>query len=210
MTLKEFNYNYEARMLSMSSAEPLDKILFFKMLRDQKSLESVLAITDFSNKMEKQEYKHGKLSKSQYLAHPYRVARLLMEHFPTIDESYIRLALCHNIIEVSVVSESLSSYLGSEMMSCVQTLTVDRLVQWDPDYKISYYKKINEKKITRMIKVFDKLDNLFTLSKNNDKEVKVKYLKEISTHVLPFVKLDMPFLEDYFEAIIKINYDFIG
>lgn len=210
MNLREFNEHRQARLVSMSSAEALDKVRFFNVLGNQKSSDSVIAITSFAEKMESQEYKHGHLSKSQYLAHPYRLASLLMHYFPAVDASYIKLALCHNIIEVSDVSDSLAAYLGNELMEFVHTLTVDREKQWDADYKNSYYGKIGQEKITRVIKVFDKLDNLFILTENDDYEIKIMYLKEIEKHVMPFVILDIPSLENYFKTIVKINYDLIG
>ena len=210
MNLREFNEHRQARLDSMSSTESLDKARFLTALDNQKLCDSVIDITNFAEKIESQEYKHGQLSKSQYLAHPYRLASLLIDYFPRVDESYIKLALCHNIIEVSDVNDSLATYLGDELMDFVRVLTVDRERQWDANYKNAYYGKIGQKKITRVIKVFDKLDNLFTLTENDNYQIKMMYLKEIEKHVLPFVILDMPSLEDYFKTIVKINYDLIG
>jgi len=210
MNLSEFNEQRQARLVSMSSTEALDKSRFFTVLGNQRLPELVIDITNFADKMESQEYKHGQLSKSQYLAHPYRLASLLINYFPRADESYIKLALCHNIIEVSDVNHSLAAYLGDELMGFVSVLTVNREKQWDANYKNVYYDKIGQEKITRVIKVFDKLDNLFTLSENDDDQVKIMYLKEIEKHVMPFVILDIPSLEDYYKTIVKINYDLIG
>ena len=99
------------------------------------------------------------------MAHPYRLAHSLVEQFPSIDESYIKLALCHNIIEVSGITEDLSEYLGKELVKYVTILTVDRDRQWESHYKNLYYQEIGKNKITRVIKIFDKLDNLFILSR---------------------------------------------
>jgi (p)ppGpp synthase/HD superfamily hydrolase len=206
MTLTEFKHHRETQLLSMKSEKPLDKERFLNILRDQDPQECLIIVKAFADEMENQGYNHGQLSKAQYMAHPYRVARRLIEHFPEIDETYIQLALCHNIIEVSVVTENLSDYLGPDLMKHINTLTVDRVLQWDPAYKKTYYEKIAEEKITRIIKIFDKLDNLFILSENNDKEVKLMYLKEIENYLIPFVKLDIPTLEDYFKSLLEINY----
>ena len=210
MTLTEFEHHREMQLISMKSEKPLDKEHFLRILRAQTSHETFSAIKAFAAEMESQDYSHGKLSKAQYMAHPYRVARRLIEQFPTIDEAYIQLALCHNLIEVSGITEHLSTYLGPELIKHVNTLTVDRALQWDPPYKKTYYEEIGEEKITRIIKIFDKLDNLFILSENNDKKVKLMYLKEIENHLMPFVELDIPALVDYFKAILKINYELIG
>ena len=141
MKLTEFYHNRELQLISMKSEKPLDKDRFLKILRAQVSQETFFVIKAFAEKMEDQEYKHGELSKTQYMAHPYRVARRLIEQFPAIDETYIKLALCHNIIEVSCINKDLSTYLGPELIKYVNTLTVDRSLQWDPVYKKTYYEK---------------------------------------------------------------------
>ena len=205
MTLAEFKHHREMQLISMKSEKPLDKERFLRILRDR----DFSAIKAFAAVMDNQDYSHGYLSNVQYMAHPYRVARRLIEQFPTIDEDYIQLALCHNIIEVSDITEDLSTYLGPELIKLVNILTIDRALQWDPAYKKTYYEKIAEKKITRIIKIFDKLDNLFILSENNDKDLKLMYLKEIEDDLMPFVKLDVPNLVDYFKTLLKINYEFI-
>ncbi|MDA9282311.1 hypothetical protein N9P68_00185 [Pseudomonadales bacterium] len=210
MTLTEFKQHREAQLISMKTEKPLDKERFLLVLRAQTSHETFSAIKAFGVEMESQDYRHGKLSKVQYMAHPYRVARRLIEQFPTIDEAYIQLALCHNIIEVSGITEYLSTYLSPELVKNVNTLTVDRALQWDPDYKKTYYEDIGKEKITRIIKIFDKLDNLFILSENTDKQVKMLYLQEIENHLIPFVRLDIPTLVDYFKDLLKINYELIG
>lgn len=210
MTLTEFEHHREMQLISMKSERPLDKERFLSILSAQNTHKTFSLIKAFASEMESQDYSHGTLSKVQYMAHPYRVARRLIENFPTIDESYIQLALCHNIIEVSGITKDLSTYLGPELVKHVKILTVDRDLQWDLAYKKTYYEEIAEEKITRIIKIFDKLDNLFILSENNDKEVKLMYLKEIEDYLMPFVKLDVPTLVDYFKALLKINYELIG
>jgi len=210
MTLNEFNDGRKARLNSMKSDEPLDRERFLKILKVKCSREAILNIRTFAKKIEKQEYSHGKLSKVQYMAHPYRVAHSLVEQFPSIDESYIKLALCHNIIEVSGITEDLSEYLGKELVKYVTILTVDRDRQWESHYKNLYYQEIGKNKITRVIKIFDKLDNLFILSENKDSKIKTMYLEEIENYLMPFIKLDTPNLEDCFKSLIKINYGLIS
>ena len=38
----------------------------------------------------------------------------------------------------------------------------------------------------------------------------MRALKEIENYLMPFVKLDIPTLDDYFKALLKINYELIG
>ena len=101
MTLTEFYNSRKARLISMTSEEPLDKRRFLTTLELKCSPKTFSLIRAFAKEIEQQDISHGKLSKVQYMAHPYRVAHNLIEHNPSIDDSYIKLALCHNIIEVS-------------------------------------------------------------------------------------------------------------
>lgn len=210
MNLSEFSKIRDNQTLSTEKADLSDKNYFFNELKSIKKYDFFRSVSDFSSRVESQNYNHGKLTTAQYMSHPYRVAARVLEYFPDEDETYLKLALCHNIIELSVVSDSLSDYLGSEMMGYVRVLTVDRSVQWDLSYKASYYESLGEHKITRVIKAFDKLDNLFTLCVNPDRNIKLMYLREIEANIMPIVLQDMPFLEDYFSCIIKINYDLLN
>ncbi len=53
-----------------------------------------------------------------------------------------------------------------------------------------------------MVKIFDKLDNIFLLGLNRNEDVRVKYLAEIETFVLPMVARDVPELSAYFEQLV--------
>ena len=70
-------------------------------------------------------------------------------------------------------------------------------------------RKIGKERITRLVKIYDKLDNMFVLSENPDKEIKIKYLEEITKNLLPFVIKDVHELQQTFETIIKFNYELI-
>ena len=206
MTWDEFRFQKEHRLLSMSGTDEGDKETFINLIKSQRSLESYLDIKDFADKIENHEYDHGLLSKAQYLAHPYRVATLLALHVPGAGNIFIKLALCHNVIEVSELSPILVKNLGPELLRYVEILTVDRSQQWDGYYKEAYYRVIAQEKVT----IFDKLDNMFILSENTDLEVKVKYLEEIEKHLMPFVVKDVPSLKETFDLIIRFNYELIG
>ena len=210
MILDEFQRHRDAILISMKTERPNDKENFIRVLRACNSLEDSSDIEAFAVGIEAQKYHHGKLSNAQYMAHPYRVAQRIIEQYPGVDKTYIKLALCHNIKEVAGIDEDLFNQLGPELVEYVDTLTVDRQIEWDQDYKRAYYLKISEKKITRIVKIFDKLDNLFVLSENSDKNIKLMYLAEIEEHLMPFVKLDLFTHLDYFQSLIDINYSLIG
>ena len=52
----------------------------------------------------------------------------------------------------------------------IKKLTVDRPRQWDWDYKRNYYEQISISSEMSVVKVLDKLDNLYLLSNNPNRE----------------------------------------
>jgi hypothetical protein len=56
-----------------------------------------------------------------------------------------------------------------------------------------------------VVKIIDKLDNLFILGLNPDEEVRKRYLNEISNYILPLVKQFLPQLANYFENLVLFN-----
>lgn len=209
MILDDFKRQREAILDSMKSERPNDKENFIRALRACNSLDNISDIEAFAVGIEAQEYHHGKLSTAQYMTHPYRVAQRIIEQYSGFDKTYIKLALCHNIKEVAGIDDDLFNQLGPEIVEYVDILTVDRQKEWEPEYKRAYYLKISEKKVTRIVKIFDKLDNLFILSENGDRNIKLMYLAEIEEHLMPFVKLDFCTNLAYFQSLIDINYSII-
>jgi hypothetical protein len=55
----------------------------------------------------------------------------------------------------------------------------------------------------RVIKILDKLDNLFVLCLNPSDEVRHQYLADIETFVLPMVASDLPALLPYITALVN-------
>ena len=75
------------------------------------------------------------------------------------------------------------------------------------DIKRCTHKKIKKSHVNvRIIKILDKMDNLFLLSKNKDLDIKRKYIKEIKTYVLPMVKITLPKIFKYFNNLVLYNY----
>ena len=75
-------------------------------------------------------------------------------------------------------------------------------------YKRDYYKNISlDHKNTRIVKIIDKLDNLFTIGLCKSKLIRKRYISEIENYILPMVKKDIPKLEKYFRGLIKQSYE---
>ena len=118
------------------------------------------------------------------------------------------LALLHNCFETTKVKDQfIENLFGKKINDEINLLTVNRKNQWDKIYKANYYKKIiNSSKNTRIVKVFDKLDNLFVLNKNPNPKIKIKYLAEVKKYIIPIVKKDVSLLLNYFEKLIDDNH----
>lgn len=150
-------------------------------------------------------YKHPNISSEIYFAHPIRVASYatLFSKYKNID--YPILGLIHNIFELSNIDKSeMTSLFGYKIVKEIEVLTVDRDFQWDHEYKKKYYERINAHSHTcRLVKVLDKLDNLYLLHLNPDHDIKIKYLLEIETHIKPIIKNDIPILMTYFNELLE-------
>lgn len=153
------------------------------------------------------DYHHEGLSKEAYLAHPLRVALLYLDLVSEYDPLGLRLALLHNVLEVSGMPlDALTRDLGQRLAEAIEVLTVDRSLQWDDSYKDSYYSRISESPLfVQQVKVLDKLDNLFTLCLNPSDEIRGMYLREIERWVLPLSRYAVPEISDYIVGLIEDN-----
>jgi guanosine-3',5'-bis(diphosphate) 3'-pyrophosphohydrolase len=150
-------------------------------------------------------YRHVGLTSDIYFSHPLRVAALAILISGAQDAGTGVLAVLHNVLEVSDVSAgTLSETFGSGILNQIETLTVDREVQWDKTYKAVYYGKLMEgPPSARLVKIVDKLDNLFVLGVNPDATVREKYLAEIEDFVLPMTEASLPGLTAYMRDLVR-------
>ena len=119
------------------------------------------------------------------------------------------MGLFHNIIETSDYKTSfLKKFLGKNITEQIKILTVNRKKQWNAKYKQKYYKTINlHHKNTRLIKIIDKLDNLFIIGLCGSKLTRKRYISEIENYIVPMVKRDIPTLSKYFNGLIRQSYN---
>jgi (p)ppGpp synthase/HD superfamily hydrolase len=136
------------------------------------------------------QYSHEGLDSESYLAHPLRVARVVMELTDPVEVDAVIIALLHNVLEVGTVSsDSLKEKFSDRIVDSIVTLTVDRKQQWDLEYKEQYYRAINHGYVgARIVKVVDKLDNILLLCRNPDDAIREAYLREIDRHVIPMAE----------------------
>ena len=117
-------------------------------------------------------YKHKKISQKVYFSHLVRVSSLSMDSQKREVEKFGILGLLHNILEVSDVKKDyIIKKFGKKIYEQINILKVNRIQQWKASYKKKYYNRIfNGSKKVKVIKCFDKLDNLFLLKLNKNKK----------------------------------------
>lgn len=150
------------------------------------------------------DYRHPGLDTATYLAHATRVTRLVMEMSPAEAAESCAPALVHNALEVGAVTrEDLAVRLGEPTADVVVLLTVDRDRQFDPEYKRGYYKALLQgPRAAALVKIADKLDNIFTLCLNPDDAKRARYLDEIDTHLLPLTEAVVPAMTGYLRDLV--------
>lgn len=150
-------------------------------------------------------YRHVGLTSDMYFAHPLRVAALAMLLSKVGRAEVGVLGILHNILEVSdVSSDELAGTFGTVISSQVTALTVNRNFQWDRAYKTRYYNQLIQCPLTaRVVKIVDKLDNLFLIGLNEDSSVRSRYLAEIEEFVLPMTTTSLPTITAYMAALVK-------
>ncbi len=150
-------------------------------------------------------YHHVGLTSEIYFSHPLRVAAIATLISGSQEAGIGMLAVLHNVLEVSDVSvDMLAEAFGSGISNQIVALTVDRDFQWDKAYKAGYYGKLMEGPLyARVVKIVDKLDNLFVLGLNPDLSVREKYLAEIENFVLPMSEVSLPSLTAYLRNLVQ-------
>ncbi len=140
------------------------------------------------------------------IMHPIRVSFYSTLFFKR-NFNLINLSLFHNLFEIKKINKiKYIKLLGKKLTDEIKILTIDNKKKFNSKYIVKYYKKINSSSDTiQKVKCLDKFDNLYNLKKNPDREIKVKYIKEIVNYILPIVKKHDPLLLKYFQLLIKYN-----
>jgi len=154
------------------------------------------------------DYNHPGLKPKVYLAHPIRVAGITVLLSQKTEKKILgTISLIHNVLEVSSITyEKLESEVGPLVGNSIKILTVERNLQDKSDYLNHYYKGIaSTSHSLAVVKIIDKLDNLFTLGLNTNDEIRNRYLNEIENYVLPLVDYYLPDLTAYMYKLVTYN-----
>ncbi len=197
------------RIRRINATKNIDKIALrnWSVLIKKKINKNEIKKINFAyNFAKKLKYDHS--NSNLYFSHPLRIANMVLLHKRTVEIELIILALNHNILEVSNLSKKkIVNMFGYNFYENISILTVNRKFQWNRNYKKKYYKNINNHSHSvKIIKILDKLDNLFIIGLNPNKKVRTMYISEIEEFVLPMVKKYLPDIYLYFKKLVKNSY----
>lgn len=202
--LKNINTERQFRLDGRTSPDPNAIDLWNRALTSIQNREDFGLLNSALEFAKKIEYRHMGMSSEIYFRHPLRTAAfaLLCEERQNIDFGIV--GLLHNVFELSdTAPEILASVFNESIANQISALTVDRDYQWDLAYKQDYYDGINSNPVScRVVKIFDKLDNLFVLGLNPDDIIREKYLAEIRTHILAMAERDLPSVFPYLCGLV--------
>jgi (p)ppGpp synthase/HD superfamily hydrolase len=149
-------------------------------------------------------YVHIGLNSSEYFLHPLRVGALAGLSSPQNKVLNTTVGLLHNAYEVTSVSQiDIMKNFSASVSDAVLKLTIDRKLQSNNTYLKDYYSEINNLPFNLgMIKVLDKIDNLYTLESTATLTQKMKYLEEIRNFVVPLCDNVSPHLSVTLKSIV--------
>ena len=167
--------------------------------------EEVIQVTSTREFAESIKYTHSGLSPSEYFLHPLRVGSVSGIANPAARVISSQIGLLHNVYEVtSVKSSEISKKFGNEVNYVISSLTINRKLQSNLTYLTDYYGVIsNLPNKLGIVKVIDKLDNLFSLNSTANSEIKEKYLQEITNFVIPLCDFVSPHLSKLLKNVTK-------
>lgn len=205
MFLKDINLERQIRISSRLKNGQGEVNAFSEWLKNWPDLEVVKIGNNSLDKTLKFEYTHNVLNTSTYLAHIVRVTKMSIEFCPEVANKSVAPALIHNILETTNLSEDdLLKTFDSFTVSIVRTLKVDRKKQHLFSYLNDYYSAIMESHLSvSIIKLADKMDNIFTLCLNPDKKKRDIYLKQVEDFVVPLAKSKVPQVSDCLVKLIN-------
>ena len=167
--------------------------------------EEVIQVTSTKKFAESIKYTHSGLSPSEYFLHPLRVGSISGIANPAASVMSSQIGLLHNVYEVtSMKSIEISKKFGKEVDYVISSLTINRKLQSNLTYLTDYYGVIASLPYKLgIVKVIDKLDNLFTLNNTASGEIKEKYLQEITNFVIPLCDFVSPPLSKLLNNVTK-------
>ncbi len=127
---------------------------------------------------------------------------------PQLASELLILSMIHNIFEATNLNEiELLNYFDIKTLERVKILKIDRSKQCSNEYLTEYYSLIENSHISvSIVKIVDKIDNIFTLCLNPDELKRKIYLKQIESYVIPLTKIKLPQVLEYLKKLVDDAY----
>lgn len=128
---------------------------------------------------------------SNYICHPVRIAFYLSKICHEMSPDQIDLILLHNVKEVFYADNASLNEISfsDENIRLIDILTIDRDYQYDDKYLTQYYSAIaREGQFLKLLKVVDKLDNVFVFRQIPESANRKKYLDTVEKFVCPLAR----------------------
>jgi (p)ppGpp synthase/HD superfamily hydrolase len=132
------------------------------------------------------------------------VAQLILRLIRPADADAVVIGLLHNALEVtSIPLEDMKGRFGETVANALVVLTVDRS-RVDAAYKEGYYARLRAtSRSAPIVRILDKLDNLFTLCLNPDGVVRSQYLEEVERYIVPMAEIEIPVIVPYLTNLVR-------
>lgn len=152
------------------------------------------ALNNLRNYIEKVKFTHLGFNQMDYFLHILRVASIAGIINTENRILSTKVGFLHNIYEVTNLhSSQISLKFGNEITEILNILKIERKLQDNYSYLEEYYDGINNLSFNSgVVKVLDKLDNLYLLNDSATAKIKENYLLEIETYVVPLCKKVAP------------------
>lgn len=189
MTLSFFNSHhdeFQLRLRGKSIPDPHSLVLWEKLCSAYHD-DDKLILHRYFKISSSLPYQHDGLSASLYFPHVLRVASYAGLFLGSTNLIAPVIGLFHNFYEVTNVSgQNTHQLFPHSVDKCIRLLTIDRTSQSNPSYLSSYYHALlHSSEEVRLVKVFDKIDNLYLLHLHDNYEEKSAYRTEVSKYVIP-------------------------
>ena len=133
-------------------------------------------------------------SHEPYINHAMKVALILSDELKVHDADTICAAILHDVIEKSkddnAVVEDLRSNFGENIYDTIRTLTEPKTNEENREkLLVKYFENISKgPKMSRFIKLADRLDNARFLKNDRKKEKALRYKEETQKYILPLAE----------------------
>ena len=201
---EDFEFERKIRNSSYTEKSSHANNLWDELIRslNQSDVEIAIKSRNFAAAIK---YKHPGLETAEYFLHPLRVGSIggLISSENKLIAAQV--GLLHNIYEVTELERSkIVEFFGSTIDSVLWKLTINRKLQSEKEYLETYYGEIAAlPQNLGLIKVLDKIDNLFLLNVTAAPDVKESYLHEVNEYLRPLCEIVAPNMSNTLNKIIE-------